>query len=71
MRVALRRSVLRVEVEDEGPGLPATPMSVPEPGPDEIGGHGLHIVDQIADEWGHCQRHDDQSVVWFETHCPD
>jgi anti-sigma regulatory factor (Ser/Thr protein kinase) len=70
VRVALRHSILRVEVEDEGSGLPSTPVPAAGPGPDALGGHGLHIVEQVADDWGHCRRDDDESIVWFETRCP-
>jgi RimJ/RimL family protein N-acetyltransferase len=26
--------------------------------------------EQVADDWGHCRRDDDESIVWFETRCP-
>ncbi|PYC79981.1 ATP-binding protein [Streptomyces tateyamensis] len=53
---------LRVEVRDGGPGVPC-PRS---PGrPDLPGGHGLHIVDKLADRWGTDSSPDGKSV-WLE-----
>jgi anti-sigma regulatory factor (Ser/Thr protein kinase) len=69
VRVALRRSRLRVEVEDEGAGLPAEPHAAV--GADDVGGRGLRIVASVASDWGHSRPGDDRSVVWFETPCPD
>ena len=51
---------LRIEVEDPDPGLPAIPVERPA-----IGGHGLSIVNAVADEWGVEQRPPGK-VVWAE-----
>ena len=68
VRVALRRSRLRVEVEDEGPGVPAAPHAAV--GVDDVGGRGLGIVASVASDWGHSRPGEHRSVVWFETTCP-
>jgi anti-sigma regulatory factor (Ser/Thr protein kinase) len=69
VRLALHRSVLRVEVEDEGPGLPATRCVATDA--DDIGGRGLCIVDKVADALGHSRPGEDRSVVWLEARCAD
>jgi anti-sigma regulatory factor (Ser/Thr protein kinase) len=59
--VTLRLSptVLRIEVEDRGPGV-----AEPVPSPRETGGRGLTIVDRLAERWGIERR--PRSVVWAE-----
>jgi anti-sigma regulatory factor (Ser/Thr protein kinase) len=51
---------LRLEVEDPDPSIPAIPADAPP-----IGGHGLAIVDQVADDWGVAD-HPPGKVVWAE-----
>jgi anti-sigma regulatory factor (Ser/Thr protein kinase) len=51
---------LRLEVEDPDPALPEIPAQTPS-----IGGRGLSIVDQIADDWGVDQQPPGK-VVWAE-----
>jgi anti-sigma regulatory factor (Ser/Thr protein kinase) len=51
---------LRLEVEDPDPSMPAIPADAPP-----VGGHGLAIVDQIADDWG-VDEHPAGKVVWAE-----
>jgi anti-sigma regulatory factor (Ser/Thr protein kinase) len=54
---------LRVEVTDSSPALP----QVEQPGPDQTGGRGLQIVQQLAAQWGaHASRTRLGKTVWFE-----
>jgi anti-sigma regulatory factor (Ser/Thr protein kinase) len=56
---------VRVEVEDH-----LTSFPFPEARPDEGGGHGLAIVDQLCDRWGvHIAR--EKKCVWCERDLPD
>lgn len=41
---------LRVEVQDSSPDLPR--FTPDPPGPAEVGGRGLHIVDTLSARWG-------------------
>lgn len=56
VRVTRQGTVLRVDVQDPGPGF--LPPRVMEPGP-----HGLQIVDVMSDRWG-VER--SPTIVWFE-----
>jgi integral membrane sensor domain MASE1/anti-sigma regulatory factor (Ser/Thr protein kinase) len=49
LRVLVRADVLRVEVRDPGVGFEPR---VVEPEPDQVGGWGLYIVEQLVDRWG-------------------
>ena len=53
LSIAVAEGVLEVGVADRTPMRPGFPTtaSVPEPWIAE-GGRGLHLVDQVADEWG-------------------
>ena len=54
---------LRVEVSDSSPALP----QVEHPGPDQTGGRGLQIVQQLAARWGaYGSRTRLGKTVWFE-----
>jgi anti-sigma regulatory factor (Ser/Thr protein kinase) len=53
---------LRVEVTDEGPGMVPRPRATE---PDEHGGFGLFIVEQLSRRWG-VVRESDRTRVWFE-----
>jgi anti-sigma regulatory factor (Ser/Thr protein kinase) len=59
--VAISPAALRVEVTDHGPGFAPAPALPP---PDDVGGRGLYLVDQMADRWGHA---DAGTRVWFEV----
>jgi anti-sigma regulatory factor (Ser/Thr protein kinase) len=59
--VALSPAALRVEVTDPGPGFVPHPAL---PDPDDPGGRGLFLVEQMADRWGHA---DAGTRVWFEV----
>ena len=48
MSLRLERDRLRVEVTDSSPALP----ELGHPGPDQTGGRGLLIVQQLAAKWG-------------------
>lgn len=48
LRIDLRRGVARIEVTDDAPGQ----VVVRAPGPAELAGRGLQIVQSLADEWG-------------------
>ena len=54
---------LRLEVEDHDPTMPATPLNP------SAGGHGLTIVDTVADAWG-VEPTADGKVVWAEFNRP-
>jgi anti-sigma regulatory factor (Ser/Thr protein kinase) len=53
---------LRVEVTDEGLGMVPTPRAM---APDEHGGFGLCIVEQLTRRWG-LVREAGRTRVWFE-----
>ncbi|BFV60671.1 ATP-binding protein [Kitasatospora sp. CMC57] len=57
---------LRIEVTDASPNLPRPrePRGAGVPG-----GHGLHIVEKLADRWGTVSREDGKSV-WLEIVTP-
>lgn len=62
-RVSIRSEdkCVRVEVHDAGRGdVEIRPLDV-----NRTDGRGLHIVDALADRWGH-QSGPDGTVVWFE-----
>lgn len=61
--VELRRTEqgIRIDVADHGSGVPVRRT----PGPDEIAGRGLGIVDTLASRWG-VEELEDGKVVWFE-----
>ena len=54
---------LRIEVLDGSPDVPCPRASRRRPG--LLGGHGLHIVDKLADRWGADIRPNGKSV-WLE-----
>jgi anti-sigma regulatory factor (Ser/Thr protein kinase) len=56
------RRVVRIEVADTHPALPARTS----PGPDEGGGRGLLLVDALAVDWGVCDRLGPGKTVWAE-----
>ncbi|MGZ5403535.1 MAG: MEDS domain-containing protein [Nocardioides sp.] len=62
-RASVRRvgTVVRIAVEDVGPGLPQH-RTVRH---DALGGRGLAIVEDLALRWG-CDRHDGGKVLWAE-----
>ena len=65
VRLSLRLDAdrLRVEIADGSPTLPR----LDQPGPDQVGGRGLHIVQQLAGRWGsHVSRSRLGKTVWFE-----
>jgi len=58
---------LRVEVTDSSPTLP----KIGHAGPDQIGGRGLQIVQQLAARWGaQASRSALGKTVWFEMLSP-
>jgi len=62
-RASIRRAgnVVRIAVEDVGPGLPQHRTVLH----DALGGRGLAIVEQLALRWG-CDRVDGGKVLWAE-----
>lgn len=65
VRLSLRLDAdrLRVEVTDGSPTLPR----LARPGPDQAGGRGLQIVQQLAARWGaQASRRQLGKTVWFE-----
>ena len=61
VRLAVRPELVRLEVEDEGPGF--EPLI--RPTEDGTGGYGLYIVDRIADRWG--VERDAGGRIWLEV----
>jgi anti-sigma regulatory factor (Ser/Thr protein kinase) len=62
LRVRLYGDRVRVEVRDDGPGFAPRPRAEGQ-GPGF--GWGLHLVDELADEWG--VEPGMQNCVWFEV----
>ena len=62
VRVRLRGGVLRVEVADSSPDLPAPRRA----GTLDEGGRGLTLVDVLASSWG-VESDEFGKVVWFEV----
>jgi anti-sigma regulatory factor (Ser/Thr protein kinase) len=61
MRVRMYADRVRIEVRDDGPGFTPQPQMHDD---DDSSGWGLHIVDQLADDWG--IERGVQNCVWFE-----
>jgi len=58
---------IRVEVTDEGSGVP----TVLSPDPTQHSGRGLFIVDKLADDWGVVASRDrNTKTVWFSVTLP-
>ena len=64
LRVDCSDSVVRIEVEDGGPGF--SPV-FPAPNLESAAGWGLYIVDRLADRWGTLS----EGTVWAEVDLPD
>ena len=63
LSLLLYRDRLRVEVTDSSPALP----ELGHPGPDQISGRGLQIVQQLAATWGASSSPRKLGkTVWFE-----
>lgn len=60
LRLARHGDQLRVEVIDEGQGAA---IRIRERGPEELGGHGLRLVDAISTAWG---AHEGTTHVWAD-----
>jgi anti-sigma regulatory factor (Ser/Thr protein kinase) len=60
--VDIERDRVRIGVTDDGPGF--DPDDLPGPSPDNAGGWGLLLVEQLADTWGVAR--DGSTFVWFE-----
>jgi anti-sigma regulatory factor (Ser/Thr protein kinase) len=56
----------RIEVGDDGPGLPMPR----EPAPDQ-GGYGLWLTDRLARSWGIVAKNGGGKAVWFTVPVPD
>lgn len=61
--VSLDDKRVRIEVHDQGAGLPA--FRDPEVAGTGVGGFGLHLVDALSDDWGIDK--DGGTRVWAET----
>jgi anti-sigma regulatory factor (Ser/Thr protein kinase) len=63
LSLRLNHDRLRVEVTDSSPTLP----ELSHPGPDQVGGRGLQIVQRLADTWGAWSSPRRlRKTVWFE-----
>ena len=60
LRLLLDDGAVRIEVEDQGTGIPDRP-AVPDRR--RGGGFGLFVVDRLADRWGVW----DGNCIWFEV----
>jgi anti-sigma regulatory factor (Ser/Thr protein kinase) len=65
VRVLGGSEAVRIEIVDHEPDLLLTRRE-----PSENGGHGLYIVNKLADDWGVESRRDEK-VVWFEVRHKD
>lgn len=65
--VSLHDRRVRIEVHDQGAGLPA--FRDPQVVGTGVGGFGLHLVDALSDDWGIDK--DGGTRVWAETHRTD
>ncbi len=61
VRAEISGSSLRAEVSDSGTGF--APV-VHTPGPSQVGGRGLFLLDELADRWGVAR--DGAFRAWFE-----
>ena len=66
LSVSLTDEKLRAEVCDSGPGF--EPEKVQPRSPEQIGGWGLGIVQEVADRWGVIKS--GGICVWFEIDAP-
>jgi len=64
------RRALRIEVSDQGPGLPAAVTGGVLPDEECCHGRGLPLIDLLADRWG-AERGDGDNVVWAELEIYD
>ncbi len=63
LSLRLESDRLRVEITDGSPSLPR----LIQPGPDQVGGRGLQIVQELAARWGaQASRQHLGKTVWFE-----
>jgi two-component sensor histidine kinase len=60
LRIAVDAQLVTGAVSDDGRRFRGQPL---EPDPARIGGHGLRIVDRVAERWGH---EGTSTNVWFE-----
>ncbi|MEX0790225.1 MAG: ATP-binding protein [Actinomycetota bacterium] len=65
VRIARNGSYIRIEVVDWGQGFEYRTRARPL---DEMGGWGLHLVDQLSTRWG--VERGAPNVVWFELSDP-
>lgn len=65
LSLSLSEEKLRAEVSDEGPGF--SPEKIKR-SPEQIGGWGLGIVQEVADRWGVDKN--GEVCVWFEIDAP-
>jgi anti-sigma regulatory factor (Ser/Thr protein kinase) len=61
--VKIEDAMVRIEVQDQGPGFEPPPAAPPD---DADEGWGLFLVEQLADQWG-VER--DRQAVWFQIDC--
>jgi anti-sigma regulatory factor (Ser/Thr protein kinase) len=65
LAIRLSDGLVRVEVADHGPGFQHPSFNGPRPA--AVAGHGLHLVDALADRWGtQPTLRRDGWLVWFE-----
>lgn len=60
MRVQCRSGAVRIEIINDAPELLLIKQQ-----PSTDGGRGLHILDELAQDWG-VETHADHKIVWFE-----
>ena len=62
VRLATVDGILRIEVYDDGRGEP----TLERPPPEQPGGRGLWIVEELTDGWGVSPHADGGKTVWCE-----
>lgn len=62
VEVHVRDGAVRVEVSDDGTGMPV----LREVAPTAPGGRGVMLIDRLSRRWG-VDRREDGKTVWFEV----
>jgi len=66
VRLIHRAPVIRVEVHDDDPTLPA-PVLTAQAAPDAESGRGMQLVEALSDEWGVTEHPEGGKTIWFDV----
>ena len=66
LTIACEREAVRIEVTDVGGGSP----HLQSPGPEDLTGRGLRIVEELSDDWGVQRSASRGKTVWFKVAAP-